>query len=93
MRKTFKVKAPTNIDIPGNLILRFEFTPPPLLPWSWAKNAIEAILRVWHPGADISWEGTTATITVEDWQEKEFNVSAARAAAAEYTSKIGEAME
>ena len=93
MRKTFKVKAPATADIPGNLILRLEFTPPPLIPWDWVKAAIEAILRAWYSGSKVTWEGTTANIVVENWQEAKFNTAAAKAAAEEYVKHREELME
>ena len=93
MRKTFKVRAPAEYDIPGNLILRLEFTPPPLLPWDWVRGAIEAILRAWYSGAEITWEGTTANIIVRDWMEAKFNTAAAKTTAAEYIKQREELME
>lgn len=93
MAPEFKVKVPATADVPGDLIIKLNFTPPPIIPWDWVKRVIEAILKVWYYGAEITWEGTTATIVVRNWHEKEFKTKEVAEKAMEVKRQMQELME
>jgi hypothetical protein len=92
-RQEFKVTTRELKNVPGDLYMKLEFTPIPLIPWDWQKGVIEKLIYIFYHACEVKWEGTTAIVKIPKWETVEPNVEAARKAALDARRQAEEMME
>jgi len=92
-RKEFRVITTDIKDIPGDLIMKIQFTPLPLVPWDWVKGLIEKCLYAFWHATEIKWEGTTAILIYREAHKIEPDEKKAREVASDVAREVREAME